>query len=234
MATVLGVRVSAETMKLSGIEKKILAFGELARENGWECDDIPGPEAISRMDIESSIRHQGVPERIISTFSKAEEMKTTTAMKEVQRFMESGDGGWCLVLAGHKGCGKSTAAAHYLFHNTEKCSPNNAPKDQRWWTAAKVSRVSSYDKELERLMNLPILIIDDLGVEYMDKGGHFKHRLDELLDARYSNFRKTIITTNLNKKDFQERYGERVSSRIMEGFKDGGHYAEINDKSLRV
>ena len=234
MATVLGVKASAKNTTRSGIEKQVLDFSEKAIKNGWGCDDIPGPAPISKMDIESSIRHQGVPERIITTFTDNDEVKKTSAIKAVELFMKSEKGGWCLVLAGHKGCGKSTAAAHYLFEATKKCTPTSAPKDKRWWTAANVCRVSSYNKDLENLMTLPVLIIDDLGVEYMDKGGHFRHRLDELLDARYSNFRKTIITTNLNKKDFEDRYGGRVTSRIREGFKDGGDYAVINDKSLRV
>ena len=72
----------------------------------------------------------------------------------------------------------------------------------------------------------------------MDKNKYFSHRLDELIDERYSNYRQTIITTNLNAKDFQTRYGERVSSRIKEGFKygspsKGSWFIHVNEKSLR-
>ena len=83
-------------------------------------------------------------------------------------------------------------------------------------------------------MKVSVLVIDDLGVEFMDKAGHFKSRLDELIDARWGNFRKTIITTNLNAKDFQERYESRVTDRIRHGFKHGGGYTHINEKSLRA
>lgn len=206
---------------------------ELAKINGWGCDELPPPKATSKNDIESSMRIQGVPERIIWTFNPRHVVKDTTALKTVQEFMTKPREAWCLVLAGPKGCGKSTAAAHYLWENTA-AQLHSPPKTQRWWTAAKVSRVSSFNDELEKLMKTPVLVIDDLGVEYMDKGGHFGHRLDELISDRYDNFRKTIITTNLNKKDFQDRYGARVTDRIREGFKHGGDYKEINEKSLRA
>ena len=92
----------------------------------------------------------------------------------------------------------------------------------------------SYNQELEKMMQVSVMVIDDLGVEYMDKNGHFSHRLDELIDDRYSNYKKTIITTNLNKKDFQARYGNRVTDRIREGFKHGGDYLEFSGRSLRA
>ena len=79
-----------------------------------------------------------------------------------------------------------------------------------------------------------VIVIDDLGVEYLDKNGYFSHRLDELIDERYSNYRKTVITTNLNAKAFQTRYGARVADRIREGFKHGGAYVEIAMGSLRA
>ena len=85
-------------------------------------------------------------------------------------------------------------------------------------------------------MRIPILVIDDLGVEYIDKNGFFLSRLDELIDARWGNFKRTIITTNLNRKDFQDRYDQRITDRIRQGFKDGADYLEVTDckKSLRA
>lgn len=235
MGIVLGAQNSTVTTRGSvtnPYESRAKKLVELARINGWGCDELPPQKAASKDDIESSMRIQGVPERIIWTFSPLHVVKDTTALKAVQQFMTKPREAWCLVLAGPKGCGKSTAAARYLWESaaSQQASP---PKSQRWWTAAKVSRVSSFNDELEKLMKTPVLVIDDLGVEYMDKGGHFNHRLDELIDYRYSNYKKTIITTNLNKQDFQNRYGVRVTDRIREGFKHGGDYKEINERSLR-
>lgn len=231
MATVLGVKTSAGIPKVSAIEKKVLALGEKAIKDGWSCDDIILPHRITETELASSLRHQGVPQRIIDNVKS--NLKKTSSIGAVKRFLESPKEAWCLVLSGPKGCGKSTAAAHFLAEKT-KSMVSAPPRDMQWWTAARVARVSGYTEHLEKMMKVPVMVIDDLGVEYMDKNGYFNHRLDELIDERYSNYRKTIITTNLNAQDFTARYTERVTSRIKEGFKHGGPwFVHIDEKSLR-
>ena len=81
---------------------------------------------------------------------------------------------------------------------------------------------------------VPHLVIDDLGVEYLDAKGYTQKRFDEILDERYSNFRKTLITTNLNARDFRDRYGTRIFDRIREGLSSGGAFVEIGEKSYRA
>lgn len=235
MATVLGVKTSAGIQKISDIEEKVLALGKKAKEEGWGCDDNILPRNISSDELVSSLRHQGIPQRIIDNIKS--DVIQTSCVKAVQEFLKSPKEAWCLVLSGHKGCGKSTAGAFFLSEKT-KNSITAPPRDMQWWTASRVARVSGYDAYLEKMMKVPLMVIDDLGVEYMDKNKYFSHRLDELIDERYSNYRKTVITTNLNAKDFQARYGERVASRIKEGFKHGNPsnqtwFVHINEKSLR-
>tara|TARA_R110000744_G_scaffold330460_2_gene435958 strand:+ start:390 stop:1091 length:702 start_codon:yes stop_codon:yes gene_type:complete len=229
-ANLLGASTGSE------IEKKVLEFAEWVKSN--ESGDEPEDADWNNPDessIEASLRNQGVPERIISTLNPLSTIVKTEAIQAVELFMKTTRTGWCLVLSGCKGCGKSTAAASYLMART-RASENisQLPKNKMWWTAANISRVSSYVGQLENLMTLPVLVIDDLGVEYMDKNGHFNSRLDELLSYRYDNFKKTIITTNLNSVDFEKRYEKRITSRIKEGIKFGGNFAHIKDKSLRT
>lgn len=229
----------------SDIERRVLAFGEAhsSGETDYEHECWLERSKPDAEDIEWSLRNQGVPERIVNTLGSigyGDTKEPSQAMEVVKNFLKTDRPAWCLVLSGDKGCGKSTAAALFLEDKTKAYQTvGNLPKKQAWWTAAKVNRVSSYDDQLENLMIMPWLIIDDLGVEYADKNGHFNSRLDELLSARYDNYKKTIITTNLNSKDFQERYGKRITSRIAEGFKHAGPvgetlFVEITEKSLRT
>jgi DNA replication protein DnaC len=232
VGTVLGVRSSVRGQKVSEIERKVMAFAEVAKQKGWSCDDpIDTSKEMSADELTSSLRFQGMPQRIIDTLQSGP--KDTSALMTVKKFMDAPKEAWCLVLAGPKGCGKSTAGAYYLWDKTKLMS-SAPPKSMRWWTAARVARVSGFNDHLEKMMSVPLMVIDDLGVEYLDKNGYFNHRLDELIDDRYSNYRKTIITTNLNANDFQTRYGARVADRIREGFKHGGGYVEFNEMSLRA
>ena len=221
----------ATAQTASAIEDRVMAFAETVKKEGWGCNDpIEFKSEMSDDELVSSLRFQGMPQRIIDTLQS--DPKNTSSIIAVKKFMESPKEAWCLVLAGPKGCGKSTAGAYYLWDKT-KSMTSSPPKNMRWWTASRVARVSGYNDHLDEMMSVPLMVIDDLGVEYLDKNGYFNHRLDELIDDRYSNYRKTIITTNLNAKDFQTRYGARVADRIREGFKHGGGYVEFNEASLR-
>ena len=233
MATLLAAtNLAAATSKDSGIswEDRMAAIASMPIDATDSCDDFVEERGMTDDELESSARHQGVPQRIIDTLKA--EFLDTQAIDCIQSFLDAPREAWCIVLAGPKGCGKSTAAGLYLW---EKTRPNHKspPKDMTWWTAARVSRISSFNDQLDKVMKTKTIVIDDLGVEYLDKNGHFNHRLDELIDERYSNYRKTVITTNLNARDFQSRYGVRVADRIREGFKHGGAYVEINQGTLR-
>ena len=233
MATLLGVKSSATASKASGTswEKKIAALASIAVSDQKDSEEFIEDRVMNDEELESAARRQGIPQRIIDTIRS--DLQTTNAINKIKSFLDAPREAWCLVLAGPKGCGKSTAAGLYLW---EKTRPNHKspPKDMTWWTAARVSRISSFNDQLDKVMRTKTIVIDDLGVEYLDKNGHFNHRLDELMDERYSNYRKTIITTNLNAKDFQSRYGVRVADRIREGFKHGGAYVEIDEGTLRA
>tara|TARA_R110002051_G_scaffold314371_1_gene391405 strand:- start:3030 stop:3698 length:669 start_codon:yes stop_codon:yes gene_type:complete len=176
----------------------------------------------------SCLRTWGVPERIIKNL---ENLKTTKAVNIVKNWADTPREAWCLILSADKGTGKSTAAATWLY---DMASEAPTYLKRYWWSGTRIARTNGYAKEFESMMQSRYMVIDDLGVEYLDKNGNFLQRLDELIDERYSNFRKTIITTNLNTQAFKERYGERVADRIREGFHSGGAFMELSDASMRT
>ena len=205
-----------------------------AQEEGREYSEeklAPTTEAEKCAAAADACPDQGIPKRIIDTMTS--EILETPAMLAISEFLTKPKEAWCIVLAGPKGCGKSTAAGFYLWSKTMS-SLASPPKTRRWWTASRLARVSGYNQDFEPLIQVPTMVIDDLGVEYLDKNGYFSHRLDEIIDERYSNYRPTIITTNLNGRDFRARYGDRVIDRIREGFPYGGKYIEINNNSMRI
>jgi len=57
------------------------------------------------------------------------------------------------------------------------------------------------------------IIIDDLGSEKNDEKENFKIGITQLLEEYRGKF---VITTNLDISDIQERYGEKILSRISE------------------
>lgn len=65
------------------------------------------------------------------------------------------------------------------------------------------------------LIEVPLLLIDDLGTEPMMRNITVEY-LFTLLNERAANRRHTVIATNLSPVELKERYGERVASRVLD------------------
>lgn len=79
------------------------------------------------------------------------------------------------------------------------------------------------------LIAAPLLLIDDLGTEPMMRNITVEY-LFTLLNERIAAKRHTVIATNLTLDQLKERYGERVSSRLM----DHCGVLQLTGKDLRV
>lgn len=128
-------------------------------------------------------------------------------------------GGHVVVLSGGVGSGKTTAVLHWML----------GAKSRPWWTsAAAFARSNRYDTpqpwQLARCG-----VIDDLGVEYLDKKGSYLTDLDEVIDHFYSQGKRLVLTTNLPPVAFRHRYGERIRSRITAS----GVFLVIKTKDMR-
>lgn len=147
-----------------------------------------------------------------------------------------------LVLSGGPGCGKTVAAACWLLEyvsdrkkwqkdGTDKRVPVYTGIRPIWVTAAKLARCDRYDEDaMSKLLRNPRLVIDDLGGEYLDKGGFYASMLDEIVNERHAESKPTIMTTNLDADGFKSRYGERIVDRIREG----GRFVGCGAVSLRA
>ena len=174
----------------------------------------------------------GVPRRAIGiVIEKADETEAIKAASEADDL---------LVLSGSPGCGKTIAAALWVWQylrDPKRWTANDYDRQINfkgsvpiWVTAARLSRWDRYDEEaVKALLTTRRLVVDDLGGEYLDKNGFYTGLLDELVNEREANRRATIFTTNLNAKAFRDRYGERIYDRI----KEGGRFIACGNVSLR-
>jgi len=97
--------------------------------------------------------------------------------------------------------------------------------------ASTFAATSRYDaKHRETVFAAPALVLDDLGAEYLDDKGSFLVDLDELIDTFYANRRPLLITTNLDRDRFYQRYGSRIRDRLREC----GAFWETKSGSLRA
>ena len=131
------------------------------------------------------------------------------------------------VLSGNAGCGKTTAAHAWLLVPWADVRPS--AHQLMLVTSQEFARTSRYEGKIERCADPARLVVDDLGVEYLDQRGSFLSDLDELIDLRWRREHPTLITTNLDAGEFKARYGLRLESRI----RDEGGWLNVGGPDLR-
>ena len=190
---------------------------ERLRAKAKSAEEVEQFEAAEQIDetkrIDQVLQAFGVPRRIRMTLTAPVE---TSALARVREWLAKGEASWCIVLSSDKGVGKSTAAGWWLSRVADGVMPD-ARMFRRWWPSAEIASMDFYGDDFKRLCECESLVIDDLGVEFNDAKGAFQSKLDRLLDSRYREFRRTIITTNLTAKGFSERYDGRIFDRLREG-----------------
>ena len=90
---------------------------------------------------------------------------------------------------------------------------------------------SEGESDFDSLVEAPLLLIDDLGTEPLMRNITVEY-LFMLLNERIAAKRHTVIATNLTPVQLQERYGERVSSRLLDRSVCGA--VQLKGKDLRT
>lgn len=189
-------------------------------------------QARARATEEARQRQQryarwGIPLKEIQALCNGS-LHETTAVRTLDAFARN-ETAELLVLSGPVGCGKTTAAARWLaaVETARSCIPCDDPL---FLPVAQLERTSRYSEPaMARIERARALVLDDLGAEYLDDKGAFVALLDSVIDARYRNLRRTVITTNLHAPQFAARYGERSVDRIRER----GRFVELCGESMR-
>ena len=99
----------------------------------------------------------------------------------------------------------------------------------------------SYDKtesqkeKYNRIFNVDLLIIDDLGTETMNNNKFTE--LFNIINTRLLNNKKMVISTNLSLNDLYNRYDERILSRLIGNFticKFIGEDIRLKKKKIKI
>lgn len=120
-----------------------------------------------------------------------------------------------ILLMGQTGLGKS-----FLMHAmADKLIERGADvlmiSAYRFLEMARTGYFNNSTDEMSELMNAEILMLDDLGSEPLMQNITVE-QLFNLINERQSRGKATVISTNLNKNEFRERYTERIASRLMD------------------
>lgn len=180
-----------------------------------------------RAELPARLVHLGAPRRAVKAWQEG--ITETPAVKAVRRM--SAEKRTLCLLSGGVGTGKTVAAvvamAERVLADVDEVQP------ALFVRAAECARMGLYDADSKRLfrqmLEAGVLVVDDLGVEFLGEGSIWRSLLEEVLDVRYGDMLPTVLTTNMDWPGFSARYGARVADRIRHsGIADGS-----GDTSLR-
>lgn len=120
-----------------------------------------------------------------------------------------------LLLMGKSGLGKTfmlQSIAHRVAHRGHLPTYTSA---YRLFETARKAYMENDSDIMAGFMNAELLLIDDLGTEPLMNNVTIT-QLFNLLNERQMAGRHTVISTNLAMSELQERYTERISSRLMD------------------
>ena len=146
-------------------------------------------------------------------------------ISKVAKWLTDPHGRPMLMFCGLCGNGKTTLALglkRLIEYVTEREFGYNKGKEVLLSTAKGIAeertRSSAQEGSLTRFTKADMLIVDDLGEEPREVMvyGMLHTPLIDLINARYSSQRMTIITTNLQTDEIRAKYGERVYDRLRE------------------
>lgn len=132
-----------------------------------------------------------------------------------QKFCSSFPNEKDLLIMGNTGLGKTHLAlsiANDILnkgHEVVYCSCSNV------FQLIKEERGNfSGSSTLDSLKRCDLLILDDLGSEYINS--YYNSIIYDILNSRISEKKKTVITTNLNDyNQIKSRYGDKIASRLI-------------------
>ncbi len=189
-------------------------FGKMFR-----CPNQPVEQDTERQDRLRRLSNLGaLAEKTLDDFhidstshTPLEQASLRNALNAAQRFAETPQG-W-LLLEGGYGCGKTHLAAaigNARIAHGEEVLFVTSPDLLDHLRGSYGDTEHGYDDTFERLKGVPLLILDDLGVE--NPSPWAKEKLFQLLNHRYTQRLPTVITTNAE----LERLDPRLKSRMQD------------------
>ena len=207
------------------------------REGSWEAftTEQQAQLAVAYQDARWDQIHKsiGVPTRLAYANLDARDRddRPTAAVQNVKDYM-AGDffEGACLVLTGPTGVGKTYASVGGL---RAAQALKRVPARRFWYFPALCGALLDPSRRHEALAGattITMLVLDDLGVEYVKEGGLIDTFLDEIIWTREAEYLPTIITTNLTTDALKQRLPSRLVDRLRG---DWGRVFECPGESLR-
>jgi DNA replication protein DnaC len=213
---------------------------EARLEGERQAEMVEAERRFRRQQVENLRARSEIPKRV---WPFLDAPRQTPALDAAFEFAGS-ERDTILVLAGGVGCGKTVAACAALERwvtETIRRSRANGYRpvyardaEGRVVKAIDLARAGTFDREFwDKLAAVDFLVVDDLGTEPLDEKGWMVANVRALIDRRYDDERRTILTTNLGLEAFKTRYCAD-GGRLLDRLRECGAFIGLTDTSLRT
>ena len=165
--------------------------------------------ALSRLDSLSHLTFQNFNLKGRMGISATEVISLESAYNTANQFSRTLNG-W-LLLQGSYGCGKTHLAAAIANASVSYGVPTlfiTVPDLLDTLRFAYQNPETTFEQRFDQIRQAPLLILDDFGTQNATEWA--KEKLFQIINYRYINHLSTVITTNLNLDEIDERIRSRL------------------------
>jgi DNA replication protein DnaC len=166
------------------------------------------------IDYKPLLAEQNIPPRYLNCDFESHEA-TSPRWAEIQEYVKKPNGN--IFISGSCGNGKTLTAtaicaAWASLHGRSAPFYNMGSLYSDWCQKSSEGQAGYF---AGCLGDCPLLILDDLGQGEITDA--FKRWLYSIINKRWEWERPTVLTTNLNDKEFRDMFGDAILSRLLDG-----------------
>ncbi|MDQ6989004.1 MAG: IS21-like element helper ATPase IstB [Mariprofundaceae bacterium] len=137
-----------------------------------------------------------------------------------------------IILTGSSGVGKSYLAQALGNHACQMGLKTQYHITSRLFNRLKLSKVDgTYGKELKKLKNIDLLILDDFGLQAFDN--HAREALMDIIEDRF-NLKSTIMSSQIPVSSWYDIIGEgTIADAVLDRIVNSSHRIDLKGESLR-
>jgi len=213
------------------IQRRCTCFERALQARTFNASSLPGLDAQCFEAFDETV----FPDEMSGEPPSSQRSRMTVICNYCRRYADAFPNSekYSIVLTGESGLGKTfllnciAARVLSLGHEALRLTA------YQMFAAMRASYLGEEggERRFRELCDVPLLLIDDIGTEPMNKNITIEYFFI-LLNERQANRRNTVIATNFAVKDLQAHYGERVISRLLN--RESTQVIQLTGRDLRL